>query len=142
MLAALVLCGGLFTTLDLGDRTEMRLRATIGPIFAVDLTTVPYARLESKTRHLIIKAGYAAMVTQPDLEAGFPAGPQLFQLADVSSWYSARRWVVGVSEAGAYGDMNFSYLSPVPLTPGQPSPSGPPPTTLIPCIDAAHCASE
>lgn len=133
--------GGLFTTLDLGDRTEMRLRATTGPAFAFDLATMPYARIESKSRHFSLKAGYAAMVVQPDLEAGFTTGPQLYQLADVSSWYADRHWVVGASQAGGYGEMNFSYLSPVPITPGQPQVE-PPPTTLIPCVTAASCASE
>jgi hypothetical protein len=139
MLAALALAGLFF--LDIGDRTEMRLRATTGPAFAVDLTTMPYVRFATKVPHLEIKAGYAAMLTQPDLEMGLPAGPQLFQLADVSTWYSTRHWVVGVSEGGGYGDMNFSYLSPVPITPGQPV-LGPPPTTLIPCTIATQCADE
>ena len=140
MLAALALCAGLFTTLDFGARTELRLREATGFPLALDFATFPYARLESKSHHVDLKADYAAMLTLPDLEAGLQA-PQLYQLADVSAWYAIKHWVAGVSEAGGYGDMNFSYLSPVPVTPGQPS-AGPPPVNLIPCTDAAHCASE
>lgn len=146
MLAALVLASGLFTTLDFGARTEFRLRETEGvtpgsAVFALDFTTVPYARFETKTRHFDFKVGYAASVTQADLEYGFAAGPQLFQQADVSAWYYSKHWVVGAGQAGGFGDMNFSYLTPFTVTAGQP-PSGPPPVQLIPCTDLAHCAQE
>ena len=140
MLGALVLCSGLFTTVDIGARTELRLRGTTGPEFAVDFATMPYAQLESKSKHFDLKVGYAASLTFADLEYGVQS-PQLFQLAALSAFYAAKHWVVGASQAGGYGDMNFSYLSPVPLSPGQPL-SGPPPTNLIPCTSAVNCATE
>ncbi len=145
ILAAIALAaGGLFSTLEMGDRTELRLRATTGPQFAVDIATMPYLQFETKTHHLDFKFDYAAMVTQPDLEQGLTQGPQLFQLANVSSWYASRHWVIGASQAGGYGEMNFSYLSPTPIGPGAPPQTQyePPSTNLIPCLSGATCASE
>ena len=56
MIAALALCsGGLFTTVDLGARTELRLRDATGQSLAADFATFPYARLESKSRHFDLK---------------------------------------------------------------------------------------
>src|SRR5580765_6563580 len=138
MLDALILASGILSTVDVGARSEMRVRVAPSisltgqqgaPSAGVDVLLTPYARFEAKTRHLSFKVGYAALVTAADIETYFQgqaAPPQLFQLADVSSWYSSKHWVVGASEAGAYGQMNFSYLTPYPVTPGQPA-SGPPP---------------
>lgn len=145
MLAALAIASGLFTTLFLGARTELRLReipgATPGSVaFAVDLETLPYARFEMRSRQVDFKVDYAADVTQPDLEGGINAGPQLYQIADISTWYSTRDWVIGAAQAGGFGQMNFSYLTPYAATPGQAG--GPPPVQLVPCTDASRCANE
>ena len=145
MLAALVLASGMFTTLFLGARAETRLREVEGATpgsaqFAVDLEVLPYARFEMRTHHVDFKIDYAADVTQPDLEAGFPAGPQLFQLADMSVWYASRDWVIGASQGGGIGTMNFSYLTPYLAANG--APSGPPPIQLVPCTDLSRCATE
>src|SRR6185312_16220689 len=147
MLSSLVIASGLFTTLFLGARVETRVREFQGAPpgngaqFAVDLDVLPYARLESRTRHFDFKVDYAADVTQPDLEGGFTVGPQLFQLADVSAWYAKKRWIFGASQGGGFGTMNFSYLTPYAASPGGPS-LGPPPVQLVPCANAAQCATE
>jgi hypothetical protein len=148
MLGAIVLvASGLVSTLDVGAYNELRLRfaPTVGdtPLTAVDFVTAPYLRVESKSRHLDLKFAYAADVTLPDLEmlSSAPQDPQLFQLADLSAWYSTKHWVFGLSQGGSIGEMNFSYLSPYLVTPGQPV-GGPPPVQLIPCADPAHCANE
>ncbi len=145
MLAALAIASGLFTTLVLGARVETRVREFAGATpgsaqFAVDLEVLPYARLETRTRHFNLKLDYAADVTQPDLEAGFPGGPELFQLGQLSAYYSGKDWELGASEGGGIGTMNFSYLTPYLATAGQGS--GPPPVQLVPCADATHCANE
>ncbi|HEY1954287.1 MAG TPA: hypothetical protein VGH28_01715 [Polyangiaceae bacterium] len=144
MLASLAIASGLFTTLFLGSRTELRLRevplGTGGVQFAVDLETLPYARFEMRSRHFDFKIDYAADVTQPDLEGGINAGPQLFQLANMSTWYSTRDWEIGASQGGGIGQMNFSYLTPYSAVPGQSG--GPPPVQLVPCTDLTKCANE
>lgn len=152
MIGALILAAGILSTVDVGARAEMRVRVapnidpttgqSSGPAAGVDLLLTPYVRYESKTRHLDFKIGYAALVTAPDIEQWFtgqPSPPQLFQMADVSAWYSSKHWVVGASEAGSFGQMNFSYLTPYPVTPNGPVSQGPPPLQLVPCSDALHC---
>ncbi len=152
MLAALVLASGVLTTVNVGANSEFRLRMapevsaqgnTVGMITGLDLDFAPYLRLESKSRHFAFNFAYAADVTLPDLEllATAPQGPTFFQLGGVSSWYASRHWLVGASEGGSFGQMNFSYLTPYVVTPALPA-SGPPPVQLIPCTDAAHCANE
>ena len=145
MLSSLVIASGLFTTLFLGSRTEFRVREIPGPTlgsvqFALDLETLPYARFEARSRHFDFKIDYAADLTQPDLETGFTQGPQVFQLADISTWYASHDWVIGASQGGGFGQMNFSYLTPYIAAGGESS--GPPPVQLVPCTDLAHCANE
>jgi hypothetical protein len=152
MLGALILASGILSTVDVGARAEMRVRVapnidattgqSSGPAAGVDALLTPYVRYESKSRHLDFKIGYAALVTVPDVEqifTGQPSPPQLFQMADMSGWYTSKHWVVGASQAGSFGQMNFSYLTPYPVTPSGPVSSGPPPLQLVPCTDRAHC---
>jgi hypothetical protein len=145
MLAALALASGLFTTLFLGARSELRLRQNEGTTpnsvdYGVDVAVAPYARLETRSRTVDFKFAYAAELTQPDLEYGFTQGPQLFQMGDLSLWYVQRHWMVGVSQGGSFGDMNVSYL--VPYIVGNGQSSGPPPIQLVPCTDLSRCADE
>src|SRR5947209_5160729 len=115
MLSALILASGILSTVDVGARAEMRVRVApnidpttgkqAGPATGVDALLTPYARYESKTRHVDFKVGYAALVTAPDVEqifTGQPSPPQLFQMADVSAWYTTKHWVIGASEAGSF----------------------------------------
>lgn len=144
MLAALVLASGLFTTLFLGARTETRLRESPGsdgrPTLGVDLETLPYLHFGTRSSHVDFKLDYAADLVQPDIENGFPTGPQLFQLANMSVWYAWRDWVLGAAQGGGFGSMNFSYLSPYAVNNGYSL--GPPPVQLVPCTDLSRCAYE
>src|SRR5438445_10843651 len=103
MLGALILASGILSTVDVGARSEMRVRVApnidpttgqqAGPAAGVDALLTPYVRYESKTRHLDFKVGYAALVTAPDIEqvfTGQPSPPQLFQMADVSGWSTSK----------------------------------------------------
>jgi hypothetical protein len=154
MLVALILASGILSTVDVGARSEMRMRVAPSVVststgtktgdvsVGADLLVTPYARYQARTRHVDFKLGYAALVTVPDIEqifTGQPRTPELFQMADTSAFYSSKHWVVGASEAGAFGQMNFSYLTPYPVTPSGPVSSGPPPLQLVPCTDALHC---
>jgi hypothetical protein len=152
MLGALILASGILSTVDVGARAEMRVRVapntdpttgkSVGPAAGADLLLTPYARYESKTRHFDFKVGYAALVTAPDIEqwfSGQASPPQLFQMADISGWYSTKHWVIGASEAGSFGQMNFSYLTPYPVTPSGPVSQGLPPLQLVPCTAGQPC---
>src|SRR5260221_328262 len=73
MLGALILASGILSTVDVGARSEMRVRVAptvlpqggLGPASTgVDILLTPYARFEAKTRHLEFKLGDAALEHQ------------------------------------------------------------------------------
>jgi hypothetical protein len=141
MLAALAIAGGLFTTLIVGARAEMRVRGVSGPMVAFDLDLAPFVDFETKSHDFDFKLSYAMDITQPDLEMGFPWGPSVFQLGGVSFWYHTKNWAFSAAEGGSFGTMNFTYLTPYLATPTGGA-GLPPVTQIVPCTDLAHCASE
>ncbi len=152
MLGSIVLvASGLLSTIDIGAVNELRLRLTPTisatgaqvPTAGLDLMTSPYAHFETKSRQFDFRFSYAAQITEPDLEMLFttPQAPLLFQYAETSASYASRHWGISASEGASFGQMNFSFLTPYAIAPGQVL-GGPPPVQLLPCTDLAHCASE
>jgi len=146
MFAAAVLAADLATTLDLSERSEVRLRSTqqagAANQLGLDVLEQPEARLYAHDRRWDLTLDYSAQLVLPDLELGL--APLLLQTGSVGAAWHSREWRLSINEAATYGLQNSAYLlSTQPVqsaqstqpVPGQPTPVTPlataPPATIL-----------
>lgn len=140
--AALLLYADYAGTLDVSNRTEVRVRHTDGaaPDPSLDLVDTPIARLSVAAHQWEYTLGYSAVAVAPDVEA--QVLPQLSQYGDVGASWHDRRVRIDVTEAASYGAQNPGLLltlpaaatANAPTTP--PGPTAPPATSLPPGAQA------
>jgi hypothetical protein len=142
MIATAVLAADYAGTLDLLDTTKVAARATQPPpivstptpgkvVLAMDISTVPAARLRLRGRRWDCALGYSPTFTASDVELGFDV--QTLHTASTAVGWQDRFWRVGLTESASYGRINTVYLytqptggQPVPPTAGQPGAAMPP----------------
>jgi hypothetical protein len=131
MLHAAVLVADYAGTLDLLDRTELRLRTTqefnAPPGLAqtnlgLDFFTQPTIRVGLFDRRWSFEASYAPSFTFPDLELGFT--PVILQFGDAHASWHDRDVTASVTQSVSYGQFNGAYA--VPQSAQQPIPGQPP----------------
>ena len=145
MIATAVLAADYAATLDLSDRSEVRVRSTqeltapagqpltppLAPL-SIDLYTQPQARLHVGDRVWEWVVLYTPWLMLPDIELGVT--PQFYQVGGTSVALHDRLVRVMVGEDASYGLVNSAYLSPAQAVAGQPptiQPAAPPATLLL-----------
>lgn len=110
-------------TIDVADRSEVRLRAESGDPYSpeVDAVTMPTARLHASLRPWDVDLRYEPMITVPDLQVS--VSPELLNNGTLTLAWHQRRLRLTLVEDGSYGDQNFGYLQPTTPVPGQPAPA-------------------
>ena len=140
MLPAAVLVADYAGTLDLLDRTEVRLRTTqelAAPpglatnavtALGLDLFTQPTIRLGVLDRRWSFGVSYAPSFTFPDLELGFT--PTILHVGDAHASWHDRDYTFALTQGASYGQLNGAYIAP--QTAQQPIPGQPPAITATP----------
>jgi hypothetical protein len=140
MLPAAVLVADYRGTLDLLDRTEMRLRTTqelAAPAGIVtnaqtdvgyDIFTQPTIRANVTDRRWTFGASYAPSFTFPELETGFT--PVILNTGDAHVAWLDRVVTASFTQTASYGQLNGAYLAPVAAQ--VPVPGQPPVVTAVP----------
>jgi hypothetical protein len=140
MFPAAVLAADVAGTVDLLDRTELRLRTTqelnapagfpntAQTNLGLDFFTQPTIRVNLLERRWYLEASYGPSFTFPELEQGFT--PTVLQVGDVHASWHDRDTTLSATQAASYGQLNGAYLAPQSLQ--QPIPGQPPIVTATP----------
>jgi hypothetical protein len=135
MIATALVAAQLAGTFEVLDRTDVRLRSTEqigGPqqavgfggtapqttTLAVDLSTIPTARVRLRSRRMELAFSYSPMLTAPDVTEGQP--PIVLHAGTATLAWHGRFWTVSLSETASYGEMNSALLQQPAQLPGQP----------------------
>jgi hypothetical protein len=121
MLAVMLLVADLAGTLDVSDRSELRVRVpgTAPASASVDVETAPRAELALDARTWRARLAYAPRFSFWDLGNG-SFQPAVLDGGQVHVAWMGRRVEVALDETGTYGDVGFASQAFEPGPEGQP----------------------